>query len=110
MSKSRPRPEPGWIIPTSTRLLPDGSTIVVPGKAVRRGTTAQVATWTKVPRKTLHRLADMGIITRSRLGFTFYFYPAEIEALIAESGTNPDLWTDEWLAAYRNRKPLRKPD
>lgn len=108
MPEKQPFREPagGWYIPAHEMHLPDGSTLVKPGKAIRRGTTAQVAKWTGLDRRTLHRLADCGIITRARVAFTYYFYPAEIEDLIRQSENDPGLWSDQWIDAYLRRRKI----
>lgn len=100
--------EPGWIIPAIVAQLPDGSTLVKPGRAQRRGTAAQVEAWTGVNRKTLARLAEIGVIRRAQPSRGLYWYfPAEVEALIAATIENPDYWETIRHRAHLPGRSLR---
>jgi hypothetical protein len=93
--------DPIWIIPRQALLLADGSTLVKPGKAVQRATVAQTVKITGVSRKTLAALADCGLIRRQRPSpnQSFYF-PAEVEELLARTETEPGFWDSVKTRAF----------
>lgn len=98
----------GWYIPAIVAQLPDGSTLVKPGRAVRRGTAAQVAHWTGVGRKTLAKLAEAGLISRAQPSRGIYWYfPAEVEALIQSTIADPAWWETVRTKAHLKGRNLR---
>lgn len=100
-------PESRWIIPANVVHLPDGSTLVKPGKAVLRATGSRTAALTGVHKKTLAALADCGLITRERPSpGKCFFYPGEVEALLKKTGADPDYWNEVRTRAYLTGKNL----
>lgn len=97
-----------WIIPAITVQLPDGSTLVKPGKAIQRANSSRTSAITGVHRKTLTALADCGLIRRERPspGQVFY-YPADVEALLRQTSEDPDFWTTVRTRAFLTGKDLR---
>lgn len=106
MDKDTP---PTWIIPAVTVHLPDGSTLVKPGKAIQRATVSRVAKLTGVERRTLHALADAGLVRRERPSpAQSFFYPGEIEALLSKTSADPGYWDAVRSQAFLSGKTLRK--
>jgi hypothetical protein len=106
---NRQENEMPWIIPALELKLADGSTLVKPLKAVRRGTASQVAKWTGMSTKTLGRLADAGLITRAKGTPVLHFYfPGEVEALIQATIDDPDWWTPERKRLYFEAREIRE--
>ena len=97
-----------WVIPAISVQLPDGSTLVKPGKAIQRATIQRAAKITGVHRKTLHALADCGLLRRERPspGQSF-FYPGEIEALLKKTAEDPEFWNTVRTKAFLSGKDLR---
>lgn len=100
--------EPTWVIPATAIQLPDGSTLVKPGKAIQRATAARTSKITGVHRLTLAALADCGLITRERPspGQSF-FYPGEVEQLLAKTASDPSFWDSVRTQAFLTGKDLR---
>ncbi|MEO5715042.1 MAG: hypothetical protein ABIT37_16305 [Luteolibacter sp.] len=98
-----------WIIPPITVLLPDGSTLVKPGKAIQRATGSRTSKLTGVHRQTLTALADCGLITRERPspGQVFY-YPGEVEDLLKKTRDDPSFWNEVRTKAFLNGTDLKK--
>ncbi len=72
-----------FAFPARKHRLPDGRWIVYPGEPEMRVRTHDAVRITGIPSKTLHRLADAGLIRRAALTPNIVFWwPAEIEALI----------------------------
>jgi hypothetical protein len=97
-----------YFIPAKTIQLPDGSTLVKPGKAITRCKASQAAKLTGVSRKVLARLAECGLIRRacpSPAGAMYY--PAEVESFIARTENDPDFWDDVRTQAYLSGKTIR---
>jgi hypothetical protein len=101
-------PTPTWIIPATTVQLPDGSTLVKPGKAILRATGTRTSRATGVHPKTLSALADCGLIRRDRPspGQSF-FYPGEVEDLLRQTAEDPAFWTSLKTRAFLTGKDLR---
>lgn len=100
--------EPTWIIPATTVQLPDGSTLVKPGKAVQRATVARTAKITGVHPKTLSALADCGLIRRDRPSpRQSFYYPGEVESLLARTSDDPSFWDTVRTRAFLTGKDLR---
>jgi hypothetical protein len=69
--------------PANKQRLPDGRWVVTPGEPQMRVRTYDAVRITGLPSKTLHRLADAGLIRRAMVTPNIVFWwPAEIEALI----------------------------
>jgi hypothetical protein len=101
--------ESAWYIPTTTVRLADGSTLIRPGKAVKRARGSLVTKWTGVPRKTLAALAECGLIRRANPSpGAAYYYPAEVEALVARTESDPDFWNEVRTRAYLTGERLRE--
>jgi hypothetical protein len=100
-------PQPTWIIPATSVKLPDGSTLIKPGKAIQRATVATAVKLTGVPRKTLHALADVGLLTRQRpsKGQAFFFV-GEIEDFLKQT-EDPEFWDTVKTKALLDGKSLR---
>jgi hypothetical protein len=100
--------EPTWVIPATAIQLPDGSTLVKPGKAIQRATASRTCKITGVHRLTLTALADCGLITRERPspGQSF-FYPGEVEELLAKTAADPLFWSSVRTQAFLTGKDLR---
>lgn len=100
--------DPTWIIPAITVQLPDGSTLIKPGKAVQRAPVARAAKLTGVHPKTLAALADCGLLRRDRPSpRQSFYYPCEIEALLLRTSTDPDFWDRVRTRAFLRGKDLR---
>lgn len=98
-----------WIIPAVRVQLPDGSTLVRPGKAVQRGTASQVAKWTGLSTKTLGRLADAGLIRRIMATPSHHmYYPGDVEELMQATVDDPDWWTPERKRLYFEAREIRE--
>ena len=99
--------EPTWVIPATAIQLPDGSTLVKPGKAIQRATAARTSKITAVHRLTLAALADCGLITRERPspGQSF-LYPGEVEALLQRTREEPSFWNSVRTKAFLNGEDL----
>ena len=97
-----------WFTPNRTMLLPDGSTLVKPLKAVQWADSAQVAAWTGVHRKTLSALAECGLIRRRwpSPGKSKYL-PAEVMALLERTEMEPDFWSEVRTRAFLTGHRLR---
>jgi len=101
-------PDTTWMIPAKTRKLPDGSTLVMPGKAIQRATAAATIKLTGIPGKVLHNLADCGLIRRSQPSIQkFFFYPGEIEEFLLKTEEDPAFWDEVKIKAYLTGKDLR---
>jgi hypothetical protein len=97
-----------WFIPAKVIQLADGSCLVKPGKAIQRAKAAQCAKLTGVHRKTIAALADCGLIRRSSPSPSgAFYYPAEIEDLIARTEEDPAFWTTIRTRAYLTGSKLK---
>ena len=103
-----PDPKAPWVIPATVVQLPDGSTLVKPGKAIQRATGTRTSRITGVHPKTLSALADCGLIRRERPspGQTFY-YPGEVEDLLSKTSADPDFWNQVRTKAFLTGSNLR---
>lgn len=100
-----------WFIPTKTIHLPDGSTLIKPGKAIQRAKAADCARMTGVQRKSLASLAECGLIRSFRpTPKGTCYYPGEIMELINRTESDPDFWDRVRTAAYLTGTRLRLPD
>ena len=82
--------ETTWAFPVRKQKLPDGRWVVMPGEPVHRCRTNQAVRLTGIPSKTLHRLADCGLIRRAQLTPNIVFWwPAEINAVIERAAEDP---------------------
>lgn len=101
-------PETTWFIPATTVHLPDGSTLVKPGKAIQRATLKATVKMTGVPRRVLNALAECGLITRERPCLrTAFFYPGEIMDFLRKTAEDPNHWDAVKTQAYLTGKDLR---
>lgn len=105
-----------WFTPVRVMTLPDGSTLLKPGKPVHRASANQTSKLTGVSPKNLRSLAEAGFIRRAMPtpGSTLY-YPGEVEAFIAQTEADPNFWNRVRTAAYIRCARLRdkrrqKPD
>ena len=90
-----------WVIPATAVQLPDGSTLVKPGKAIQRANVARTVKITGVSAKTLTALADCGLIRRERPGpRQSFYYPGEVEALLAKTAEDPAFWNEVRTKAF----------
>jgi hypothetical protein len=97
-----------WVIPATTVRLPDGSTLVKPGKAVQRASLAVTRKITGVSARTLHALAECGLIRREQVTpYQSFFYPGEVEALLAQTAVDPNFWDQVRTQAFLTGKDLR---
>lgn len=72
-----------WAFPTRKQKLPDGRWVIMPGEPQNRCRTAEAVKITGLPAKTLHRLADCGVIRRAQLTPNIViWWPGEIEEVI----------------------------
>ncbi len=72
-----------FVFPARKQKLPDGRWVVTPGEPEMRVRTHDAVRITGIPSKTLHRLADAGMIRRAAVTANIVFWwPAEIEQLI----------------------------
>ena len=105
---SGPEPKPTWVIPATTVQLPDGSTLVKPGKAVQRAIGSRVAKITGVSVKTLAALADCDLIRRERPSpRQSFYYPGEVEELLAKTAADPDFWNKVRTQAFLTGSSLQ---
>lgn len=75
--------ETHWTFPARKLRMPDGRWMITPGEPQMRCRTAEAVRITGIPSKTLHKLADAGIIRRAMLTPNIVlWWPAEIEAVI----------------------------
>jgi hypothetical protein len=101
-------PETTWAIPAITRKLPDGSTLVLPGKAIQRATVSATVKITGVPAKILHRLAECGLLTRELPSpFKSFFYPGEVQQFLKKTAEEPGYWDEVKTKAFLTGKDLR---
>lgn len=101
-------PNTPWFIPVKTLHLPDGSTLLKPGKAIQRATTSATAKMTGVHRLVLHALADCGLIRRAQPSpGNSYFYPGEVEELITKTEQDAGFWNEIRKNAYLSGKSLK---
>lgn len=100
-------PQPSYYIPPVSVQLPDGSTLIKPGKAILRVKPSDAEKMTGIKMKVLHALAECGLISRATPAprVTFY-YPAEIEAFIARTVEDPAFWDTVKTAAYLKGESL----
>lgn len=78
-----------FAFPAHKQRLPDGRWVVVPGEPQMRCRTSETVRITGIPSKTLHKLADAGIIRRAMLTPNIVFWwPAEIEDVIARAAAD----------------------
>ena len=106
---SEPAPKSTWVIPATAVQLPDGSTLVKPGKAVQRATAAHTAKITGVPQWTLSALADCGLITREQPSpKKFNYFPAEVEAFLKRTIEEPGFWNEVRIKAFLKGESLLK--
>lgn len=109
MSPKPKTPEPHYYIPAKRIQLPDGSTLIKPGKAIQRCKTSEASRMLGIHTKVLHALADCGLITRaSPSPGSHFFYPAEVEAFIRQTEADPDYWTRVRRIAYLKGQTLRE--
>ncbi|MEO5915590.1 MAG: hypothetical protein ABIS50_15255 [Luteolibacter sp.] len=110
---SEPTIDAPWYTPTIVLRLAGNETLLKPGKPVQRGTAAQVSKWTGISTKTLRRMAEAGIIRESKpTPWLIFYYPGEVEELIAKTEADPAFWNEVRRAAYIEGRRLRakKPD
>ncbi len=101
-------PQASWFIPAATVKLPDGSTLVKPGKAVQRASLASTVKLTGVPRRILNALAECGLITREKPSpLTSVFYPGEVHDLLRKTAEDPNFWNEVRTKAYIKGKTLK---
>ncbi len=102
-------PKDTWIIPATAHHLPDGSTLIKPGKAIQRATAARTSKITGVHRLTLAALAECGLIDRERPspGQSF-FYPGQVEELLRKTREDPAFWNSVRIKAFLNGTDLRR--
>lgn len=106
MSESAPKSI--WIIPAAAVQLPDGSTLIKPGKAVQRATVSRTVKLTGVQSRTLAALADCGLIRRERPSpRQAFYYPAEVEDLLRRTSEDPDFWNQVRTKAFLAGSNLR---
>ena len=99
---------PTWVIPATTVRLPDGSTLVKPGKAVQRASLSATRRITGVSARTLHALAECGLIRREQVTpFQSFFYPGEVEQLLNQTAADPSFWDSVRTKAFLTGKDLR---
>lgn len=99
----------GWYIPAVVLSAGDGTYIIKPGRPIQRGNAETVAKATGVHRKVLHRLADIGLLSRERpTPFTSFFYFSEVEKLLERTRMEPNFWDDVKKEAYLSGKSLDK--
>lgn len=97
-----------WYTPTLVMRLAGGETLLKPGKPVQRGTPEQCSKWTGISRKTLKRLSEAGFIrVANPTPWLVFYYPGEIEDLIAKTEADPDFWNDVRRKAYIEARHLR---
>jgi hypothetical protein len=97
-----------WIIPAKTIQLPDGSTLVKPGKAVQRCKAAEAAKITGVSRKVLAALAECGLIRRAQVSPAgAMYYVGDIEEFIARTEADPAFWTAAKVKAYLTGRTIK---
>jgi hypothetical protein len=97
-----------WFIPAHTVKLPDGSTLVKPGKAIRKASLTATVKLTGVPRRILNALAECGLITREKPSpLTSNFYPGEVQELLRKTAEDPTFWNEVRLKAYLNGSSLK---
>lgn len=78
-----------FVFPARKQKLPDGRWVVVPGEPQMRCRTNDTVRITGIPSKTLHRLADAGIIRRAMVAPNIVFWwPGEIEEVIERAATD----------------------
>lgn len=71
------------VFPARKQKLPDGRWVITPGEPEMRVRTQDAVRISGIPSKTLHRLADAGMIRRAAVTANIVFWwPAEIEQLI----------------------------
>lgn len=98
---SQQSPEGVWLTPTVTVKLPDGSWLFKTGKPIFRANARQTAKLTGLSLKTLRILADMGLIRNAKASRSLvFYYPAEIEEFLAETGKDPDFWNEARESEY----------
>jgi len=101
-------PETTWFIPAQTVKLPDGSTLVKPGKAIQRASLTTTIKLTGVPRRILNALAECGLITREKPSpLTSVFYPAEVHDLLRRTAEDPGFWNEVRTKAYLKGRSLK---
>lgn len=101
-------PQPSWFIPATTVKLPDGSTLVKPGKAILRASISHTVKLTGVPRRTLNALAECGLITREKpTPFLSNFYPGEVEDLLRKTAADPSFWDKVRTQAFLTGENLK---
>ena len=105
-------PPTTWFIPPTTVKLPDGSTLIKPGKAVQRASLTATIKLTGVPRRNLNALAECGLLTREKPSpLTSVFFPGEVFDLLRRTAEDPSFWNEVRTKAYltgtdlRNSKP-----
>lgn len=101
-------PQSTWFIPATITRLPDGTTVVRPGKAVQRTTLSLASKITGVHARTLRSLSECGMIRKANPspGQTLV-YPAEIEELLRKTEEDPHFWNAVRTAAFLKGKSLR---
>jgi hypothetical protein len=94
-------PDGCWIIPYLHLKLADGSILIKPQKPILRASAKVTAKLTHVSPRTLARLAESGFI---RCCFSTpdlrLYYPAEVEAFLEKTTSDPDFWTPARRAQY----------
>lgn len=79
-----------FTIPAKASQLPDGRWLLTPAPPIVRCRTAEATQITGLPSKTLHRLADCGLIRRAYLTTNIVlWWPADVEALIQRVTEDP---------------------
>jgi len=83
--------EAHFCFPANKQRLPDGRWVVTPGEPHMRVRTDVAVRITGIPSKTLHRLADAGVIRRAMLTPNIVFWwPGEIEEVIRRCAEDDD--------------------
>ena len=105
---TEPTPQSSWFIPAATVKLPDGSTLVKPGKAIQRASLTATVKLTGVPRRILNALAECGLITREKPSpLTSWFYPGEVHDLLRRTAEDPTFWNEVRTKAYLKGSSLK---
>lgn len=97
-----------WFTPTRVMMLPDGSTLIKPGKPVLRTTAAKTSELTGISLKNLRNLSECGLIRCARpTPFVTFYYPGEIEAFVKRTEDDPAFWDKVKRDAYIRSSRLR---
>ena len=98
-----------WFIPSRKMLLGDGSTLVKPLKAVQWADSPRVVAWTGVKRKTLHALAECGLIRcRKPSPHVRQYLPAEVQEFLERTEREPGFWNEVRTKAFLRGERLKE--